>query len=128
MVISCRGGIENCHVSRFKIPIWICSFRFKDSEIWDHKGFGFYNVQSDRFSPFTYGPRNCLGKNFSHMEMRLILLNIFKNYDFSLDSEQQKTINDSKYMGINTFTMGPLDVHGGFIGMYMNIHNRKSKL
>jgi cytochrome P450 len=101
---------------------------FKDSEIWDHKGFGFYNVQSDRFSPFTYGPRNCLGKNFSHMEMRLILLNLFKNHDFTLSTEQQKTINDPKYMGINTFTMGPLDIHGGLIGMYMNIHLRKSKL
>ena len=101
---------------------------FKDSEIWDHKGFGFYNVQSDRFSPFAYGPRNCLGKNFSHMEMRLILLNLFKNIDFTLSTEQKKTINDPKYMGINTFTMGPLDIHGGLIGMYMNIHLRKSKL
>lgn len=101
---------------------------FKDSEIWHHEGFGGYNVSSDRFSPFTYGPRNCLGKNFSHMEMRLILLNIFKDHDFTLDKKQEKTINDSKYMGINTFTMGPQDVYGGLLGMYVNIHLRKSKL
>ena len=33
MVISCRGDAENCHLSRFKIPIRICSVRFKASEI-----------------------------------------------------------------------------------------------
>lgn len=101
---------------------------FQDSEIWDYKGFGAYNVQSDRFSPFTYGPRNCLGKNFAHMEMRLILLNIFKNHDFVLDPYQSGTVNDPKYMGLNTFTMGPQDIHGGLMGMYMNIHLRKSKI
>jgi len=101
---------------------------FKDSEIWDHKGFGYYNVRSDRFSPFAYGPRNCLGKNFSHMEMRLILLNLFKDHDFILSDEQIKTINDPKYMGVNTFTLGPADIKGGLLGMYMNIHLRKSKL
>ena len=101
---------------------------FHDSEIWDHKGFGGYNVQSDRFSPFTYGPRNCLGKNFSHMEMRLILLYLFKNHDFTFEEKQAQTIHDPKYLGLNTFTMGPADVHGGLLGMYMNIHLRKSKL
>lgn len=101
---------------------------FKDKEIWDHKGFGYYNVQSDRFSPFAYGPRNCLGKNFSHMEMRLILLNIFKYHDYKLSDEQIVTINDPKYMGINTFTMGPADIKGGLLGMHINIYPRKSKI
>jgi cytochrome P450 len=101
---------------------------FKDSEIWNHKGFGYYNVQSDRFSPFAYGPRNCLGKNFSHMEMRLILLNIFKDHDFKLSDKQVATIDDPKYMGINTFTMGPADIKGGLLGMYINIYPRKSKI
>jgi cytochrome P450 len=101
---------------------------FKGSEIWDYKGFGHYNVSSERFSPFTYGPRNCLGKNFSQMEMRLILLNIFKDHDFSLDSEQEKTVNDPKYSGFNIFTMGPQSVYDGLLGMFMNVHKRKSNL
>jgi len=101
---------------------------FRDSEIWHHEGFGGYNVSSDRFSPFTYGPRNCLGKNFSQMEMRLILLHLFKNHDFTFDQRQKEMIDNPKYMGINTFTMGPADVYGGLLGMYMNIHLRKSKL
>ena len=101
---------------------------YKDSEIWHNEGFGGYNVSSDRFSPFTYGPRNCIGKNFSHMEMRLILLNIFKNHDFILEKKQEETINDPKYKGINTFTMGPMDIYGGLLGMYVNIIIRNSKL
>ena len=101
---------------------------FKESEIWHHEGFGGYNVSSDRFSPFTYGPRNCLGKNFSQMEMRLILLNIFKNHDFILEERQKETINDPRYMGINTFTLGPADIDGGLLGMYVNINLRKSRL
>jgi len=101
---------------------------YKDSEIWDHKGFGGYNVQSERFSPFTYGPRNCLGKNFSHMEMRLILLYLFKDYDFILTSLQSKISSDPNYMGINTFTMGPASVGEELIGMYVEVIKRNSKL
>ena len=101
---------------------------FKDEEIWDYKGFGTSHVSSERFSPFTYGPRHCVGKNFSQMEMRLILLNLFKNYDFVLDSKQKETINNPKYMGINTFTMGPQNVYDGILGMYVNVIPRKSKL
>ena len=101
---------------------------FKESEIWHHEGFGGYNVSSERFSPFTYGPRNCLGKNFSQMEMRLILLNIFRNHDFILEEKQSKTVDDPKYMGVNTFTMGPASVYDGLLGMFVNIHLRKSKL
>ena len=101
---------------------------FHKDEIWNYDGFGTYHISSERFSPFTYGPRHCIGKNFSQMEMRLILLNIFKNHDFSLDPKQQKTINDPKYMGINTFTMGPQSVYDGLLGMHVNVISRKSKL
>tara|TARA_B100000470_G_C19475206_1_gene251944 strand:- start:63 stop:548 length:486 start_codon:yes stop_codon:yes gene_type:complete len=101
---------------------------YKESEIWHHEGFGGYNVSSERFSPFTYGPRNCLGKNFAQMEMRLILLNIFRNHDFTLEKRQLETVNNPKYMGVNTFTMGPGSVYDGLLGMYVNIHLRKSKL
>lgn len=103
---------------------------FQDSEIWHHKGFGGYNVSSERYSPFTYGPRNCLGKNFSHMEMRLILLNLFRDYDFTLSELQMKTVDDPRYMGINTFTMGPESIseEEELIGMYVDIQKRKSNL
>ena len=102
---------------------------FKDSEIWSYDGFGTYNISSDRFSPFTYGPRNCIGKNFSHMEMRLILLNIFKNYDFNLNKDQLMLTDYKKYKGINLFTLGPQSIKNDeLLGMYVDIIPRKSKI
>ena len=53
---------------------------------------------------------------------------INSDIDFTFGKKQGETINDPKYMGINTFTMGPQDIYGGLHGMYMNIHLRKSKL
>ena len=103
---------------------------FENSEIWDYKGFGTTHVSSDRFSPFTYGPRHCIGKNFSQMEMRLILLNLFKYYDFELDTHQKNTINDDNYMGLNLFTMGPLNIYDTdeILGMFVHVIPRYSRL
>ena len=102
---------------------------FDDDEIWNHEGFGHYNVVSKRYSPFTFSPRNCLGKNFSHMEMRLILLNLFRDYDFELSKEQLKTVDDPTYMGINTFTLGPKSIYKDeLLGLYVNVIPRKSRL
>jgi hypothetical protein len=103
---------------------------FNGSEIWSHKGFGTTNVSSERYSPFTYGPRNCIGKNFSHMEMRIILLNLFKEHDFRMTYEQSLASIHKRYQGLNTFTMGPQDIHDtGKIGMYMSVlPRRQSKL
>ena len=102
---------------------------FKDSEIWSYDGFGTYNVSSERFSPFTYGPRNCIGKNFSHMEMRLILLSIFKEFDFTFSYDQLVTVDDTQYNGLNLFTMGPKSIYDDeLLGMYVDIVPRKSKL
>ena len=102
---------------------------FLDSEIWNYEGFGTFNVSSHRFSPFTYSPRNCIGKNFSHMEMRLILLHLFKQYDFNLSYDQLLTTQQNDYQGINLFTMGPQSIHKKeLVGMYVNIIKRKSNL
>ena len=54
-------------------------------------------------------------------------INLIKDHDFILSEKQKETINDPKYMGINTFTMGPGDVNGGILGMYTNIYLIKSK-
>jgi cytochrome P450 len=99
---------------------------FTEYEIWN-KPFNLYHTESDRFSPFTYSPRNCLGKNFAHMEMRLILLNIFKSHDFILTKEQENIPEDK--LSCNYFTMGPRDLKNeNIIGMYFRVFNRKSKL
>ncbi|PWY75960.1 cytochrome P450 [Aspergillus eucalypticola CBS 122712] len=39
------------------------------------------------FQPFSFGPRNCLGKNLAYHEMRLILAKVLYHYDLNLASE-----------------------------------------
>ncbi|KAE8153754.1 benzoate 4-monooxygenase cytochrome P450 [Aspergillus avenaceus] len=39
----------------------------------------------EALQPFSYGPRNCLGKNLAYTEMRLIMTRILWNFDLSLE-------------------------------------------
>ena len=38
---------------------------FRDEELWNNSIMNTYNPSTPRFSPFTYSPRDCIGKNFS---------------------------------------------------------------
>ena len=53
-------------------------------------------------------------KNFSQIEMRIILLYLLKSYRFSLTKKETAT----EY---NTFTLGFLD------GLYMDVERRESR-
>ena len=63
---------------------WNPDREFSDEEL----GFGVpmhgFNPASPRFSPFTYGPRDCMGRNFAQMEMRIILAYLLRSFDFEL--------------------------------------------
>ena len=106
---------------------------FKDEEIWNYTVFANYNPATKRFSPFTYGPRDCIGKNFSQIEMRIILLNLFKNFKFSLPECQLKRYTEED-LSFNGATMGPRNIKNTemtdkSLAMYINVHPRnKSKL
>ncbi|EHK24114.1 uncharacterized protein TRIVIDRAFT_190955 [Trichoderma virens Gv29-8] len=39
--------------------------------------------------PFSYGPRNCIGKNLAYAEMRLILAKILWNFDITLHPDSK---------------------------------------
>ncbi|EHK46645.1 hypothetical protein TRIATDRAFT_90002 [Trichoderma atroviride IMI 206040] len=39
------------------------------------------------FTPFSVGPRNCIGKNLAYAEMRLILAKLIWNYDIEIAEE-----------------------------------------
>lgn len=108
---------------------------FKNNELWNDDIYAFYNPSSERFSPFTYAPRDCIGKNFSQMEMRLILLHILKHFHFILDDKQNKEMFNN--IEINKATMGPVDLYNPTnkynkgmrpfnIGMYVHIISRKN--
>jgi cytochrome P450 len=88
---------------------------FQDRELWHDQGFAAYNPHTDRFSPFTHPPRDCIGKNFAQMEMRVILLHLMKTFSFRPAPQLQKWLAEkgslaSTEMGINLGTMGPRDV------------------
>ena len=65
-----------------------------------------FNPASPRFSPFTYGPRDCMGRNFAQMEMRIILVYLFHSCHFSLAGHAAEP---DFGMGVNRGTMGPGD-------------------
>ena len=79
---------------------------FKDEELWDGSVINTYNPSTERFSPFTYGPRDCIGKNFSQMEMRIILLHLLQTYQFELTPEQEE-VDENKFI-FNKFTRAPI--------------------
>ncbi|KAI9149622.1 Cytochrome P450 monooxygenase astJ [Paramyrothecium foliicola] len=39
--------------------------------------------------PFSYGPRDCIGKNLAYAEMRLVLARMLWNFDFELEPGQE---------------------------------------
>lgn len=83
--------------------------QFKDSETWEEEGHQWYNPSTKRFSPFTFPPRDCIGKNFAQIEMRLMLLYLIKDYHFILTEEQNK--RSFNLEGINRATLSPPDVY-----------------
>ena len=106
---------------------------FIDEELWEGTVINTYNPSTKRFSPFTYGPRDCIGKNFSQMEMRVILLHLLQSYSFEL-TEKQKFMGD-EYFTFNKFTMGPRNLYNtsekdDSLGLFVKIKRRlcKSKL
>lgn len=102
---------------------------WQGDEIWQGEPFMAYNPSSKRFSPFTYGPRGCMGMNFAQMEMRLILAHLLANFRFEL-AAPTKHYDPKSFLGINRGTMGPQDLRQTAssvlpsLGMQMHIHSR----
>mmetsp|Transcript_19364 Transcript_19364/g.25226 ORF Transcript_19364/g.25226 Transcript_19364/m.25226 type:complete len:575 (+) Transcript_19364:164-1888(+) len=82
---------------------------WKDSEIWNNEVLRAYNPATERFSPFTFAPRDCIGKNFAHMEMRAILCYLLKKYTFTL-SDAAASFDKERFLGVNYGTMAPQDL------------------
>ncbi|KAI9681735.1 MAG: hypothetical protein M1822_007087 [Bathelium mastoideum] len=48
----------------------------------------------EALQPFSFGPRNCIGRNLANIEMRLILAKMLWYFDFALADEKQQWIED----------------------------------
>ena len=65
----------------------------------------------ETYMPFSAGPRNCIGKNFALLEMKVVLANIIRKFDFV---NPNSGVKDPPRMG--AFTVRPLD--GGPVKIY----------
>lgn len=102
---------------------------FHGNELWDGESFAGFNPQSKRYSPFTFTPRDCMGKNFAHMEMRVILAYMFRDFTFELEGPW-KTFDRTTYLGVNRATLGPRDLsipsnEPAKLGLYVKVLPRK---
>lgn len=94
---------------------------FLPEELWFGKGFAAYAPQSFRYCPFTFGPRDCIGKTFAMMEARVILAHLFHRYTLTVAEPTMSevlSLDDRKRLGANNGTYGPKN------GMYLRFTAR----
>ncbi|KAK7943602.1 Cytochrome P450 [Apiospora aurea] len=60
------------------------------------------------FRPFSYGPRDCIGKNLAKAEMRLILARLLWNFDIELVEGQDDWVEKQRVFDV--YEKGPLMV------------------
>ena len=46
-------------------------------------------LKTEAFQPFSYGPRNCLGKNVARAEIRLLLAKLLLRFDWKLEKNME---------------------------------------
>ncbi|KAF1848218.1 cytochrome P450 monooxygenase-like protein [Cucurbitaria berberidis CBS 394.84] len=62
---------------------WVGDERYKDDN-------------HDSMNPFSFGPRNCLGKSLAYAEMRLILAKVLFNFDLEIVNDSQDWMKEQK--------------------------------
>jgi cytochrome P450 len=50
------------------------------------------------FQPFSFGPRNCIGKNLAYNEMRVILASVLWNFDLELCEQSHDWADQKSYV------------------------------
>ncbi|KAL1889864.1 hypothetical protein Sste5346_008587 [Sporothrix stenoceras] len=68
----------------------------------------FYNDRRDVHKPFSFGPRDCIGRNLAYHEMRLIMAKILFNFDLELDKSCSDWYNQRIFA---LWEKPPLNVH-----------------
>jgi cytochrome P450 len=81
------------------------------------KGSRFDMDKKATLQPFSFGPRNCIGKNLAYAELRLILARMIWNFDLSLSnaskSDQDTWVEQRNYVLVEKM---PLKVQLALVG------------
>ncbi|KAF4550276.1 Cytochrome P450-like protein 72 [Elsinoe fawcettii] len=66
----------------------------------DEEGYRAYHDYDRRevVQPFSYGPRNCLGKNLAYYEMRAILARVVWNFDLELSDQSEGWLKQKSWI------------------------------
>lgn len=96
---------------------------FLPEEVWNGVALAGWNPQSYRYMPFTSAPRDCMGKNFAHLEVRVILCELLRHYEFSLaeptlSASKTDRVRDKRFLAFNAGTMSPRN------GIFLNVKKR----
>ncbi|KAK5120239.1 hypothetical protein LTR85_006445 [Meristemomyces frigidus] len=93
---------ENTSVCVSQWPAFHSEVNFKDPDVFvPERWMGDPKYANDKRSacqPFSFGPRNCLGKNLAYAEMRLIMAKIVWQFDFELDAKSANWMAECKVM------------------------------
>lgn len=101
------GATISGHFIPAKTSVYVSSYptghssrNFKDPEKFaPERWLGDAEYADDKRSalqPFSFGPRNCLGKNLAYAEMRLILAKIIWSFDLELDAASENWMRECK--------------------------------
>ncbi|KAJ5788416.1 hypothetical protein N7457_003406 [Penicillium paradoxum] len=58
----------------------------------------FANDNKTAMQPFSFGPRNCIGRNLAYVEMRMILTRMIYNFDMELDQPELDWMDHNCYV------------------------------
>ncbi|KAJ5824290.1 hypothetical protein N7447_006630 [Penicillium robsamsonii] len=58
----------------------------------------FANDSKTAMQPFSFGPRNCIGRNLAYVEMRIILARMIFNFDMELDQPEQNWMDQECFV------------------------------
>ncbi|CAG7916981.1 unnamed protein product [Penicillium olsonii] len=58
----------------------------------------FANDSKNAMQPFSFGPRNCIGRNLAYVEMRIIMARMIFNFDMELAQPERDWLDQNCYL------------------------------
>ncbi|KAF3763603.1 cytochrome P450 [Cryphonectria parasitica EP155] len=88
---------------------WAKPFEYHPERWIDGQNAEFAADQREAMQPFSYGPRNCIGRNLAYAEMRTIIARLVFAFDLKLAPEGENWLRGQKVF--NLWRKPPLWVH-----------------